>query len=827
MPPAAREARAVRSRTDLAGPLLFCSGAAALSYQVLWMRDWALLYGATANATAVVLAIYFGGLALGALLAGRMGEGPDPLVRFAALEAGVVGALAAYVLLRPALPIFVAWQCAVPGLTRAGLASAILIVPTTLLGATLPVLAAPRGPRAAGRLYVWNTAGGAVGALLAIVALRALGMRGAYLAGMGVDTLVAVAALALARRATWPPPDHRERSDESTPAGLGSALVVTTTAGFVGLAAEVLWSRGLAGLLSNSVYSVALVLTAVLLGLVVGATVAVRWRPSAQAGALLLLSLAAAIVLSALALPALPDVSLRLVTRLAVTGPGTGLSVEAMLALLVVLPAATVLGALFPLALGRAGTGATGSVLAANTLAGIGGALSGGFVLLPRLGLGGGLIALATVATAAASAVAVAPKLRVTALLATVALAGLAVAAPAVPLPWRTPADEHLLHYADGPTATVMVTSDPQGRKRLRVNGQYSLGGTSGLLLETREAHLPLLLHPAPHALLHLGVGTGDTVGAALTHPDVHVDGVELVPEALQAASWFAVENHEVLNNPHAHFVADDARHVLLAASGRWDVTIGDLYLPWTAGAAALYSLDHYRLARTHLAPGGMYCQWLPLHQLAVPDLEAIVATFVAAFPHVQLWVAYHRTLTPLVALIGTETPLVPDAAAIDARLRNVALAASAASVGLDDAAELAALYVADERTLGRVVAAPITDDRPSIEFTAPAAYFHQAPLASAGVEWLAAHVDDGDGPIAGAPAPAALRRLLLAAQQALVTADGPGELRAYLTALTLAPHLRTTRRALELIAAGRHAAGDAGTAAVIADALRVTAAVR
>src|SRR5262249_10496074 len=157
--------------------------------------------------------------------------------------------------------------------------------------------------------------------------------------------------------------------------------------------------------------------------------------------------------------------------------------------------------------------------------------------------------------------------------------------------------------------------------------------------------------------MLHLGVGTGDTIGAALMHPDVTVDGVELVAETLAAAALFAPENHGVLENPRAHLVADDARSHLLASVASYDVILSDLFLPWTAGTASLYALDFYRLGLTHLAPGGLWCQWLPLHQLAVGDLEAIVATFATAFPHVELFVAYHRSATPLAALIGSAAP--------------------------------------------------------------------------------------------------------------------------------------------------------------------------
>jgi spermidine synthase len=811
---------------------------------VLWARDWALLYGSTAVGTAVVLAVYFGGLAGGAALGGRLARDTRGLVLYAALEGALALAVVVYLAVRPLLPAAAAWiGHATPTPIRPAVqvlwAALVLGLPTVLIGATLPAAAAtlpPGATAAAARLYVWNTLGGVAGALLTgFLAVRAVGVRGAFLAAVAVDAGVAAAAFALRRRVVADVPvvrrDARPRDTERP----RLALLVAATTGGVGLAAEVLWTRGLAGVLSQSIYSVALVLSAVLLGLVGGGRIGVRLlrRPAGIVPQLanVLLLLAVTIATSVVAASGVAAVSLRLVRTFAVAGPAAGLAVEAILALLVVLVPATALGTAFPLVLALAGgdapAGTLGRVLAANTAGGIAGALGGAFVLLPWVGLGGGLLlGAAAVAGVAAALAGWTPRGALAALVALGALAA-AVAAPALRVAWLGGEGERLVFYRDGPTATVMVTADAEGRKRLRVNGKYSLGGTSGLFLEQREAHVPLLLHPAPERLLALGVGTADTVGAAAAHPDLRVDGVELVPEALAAAALFARENAGALTNPSVHLVADDARSHLLATRESWDVILSDLFLPWTAGTASLYSLDFYRQGLARLRPGGLYCQWLPLHQLAVGDLETIVATFVAAFPEVQLWVGYHRTLTPLAALIGSATPLRPDARTLTARLESPRLRATVHASGLDTPADLAALYVTDGahlRTVTRDV--PLnTDDRPRLEFSTPAAYFHQEGLAAAALAWVAARLDPGPAPPGGRDlAPFALRAELLRAQLALLDGDRPAELRAYLAALAVAPDLRTVRAAVAAIAEERLAAGDRTTAARIATELRTRA---
>jgi spermidine synthase len=824
-------------RHGLIAALLFLSGAAALAYEVLWARDWALLYGATAVGTAVVLAAYFAGLMVGAAAGARFGKVRRGLGLYAALEAGVAVAALAYLGIRPALPALAVWLAhavplAVLAPARALITFVVLAVPTTLLGATLPAATATLArsdSAAAGRLYAWNALGGVGGALAAgLIGIRILGVRGTFLAAAGID--FGVAALALALR------DGHALPDEHVPAaarhGPRAALVVAALIGAAGLADEVLWTRGLASVLSNSVYSVALVLAAVLAGIVLGAHVGARLVGPATARRLAVGSgaLAAATLLSLAALRALPALSEALVTALRVSGATGGLVVEATLGVVVVFVPAACLGALFPLALALAGEPrpgrAMGRVLAANTAGGLVGALGGAFVLLPRLGLAGGLVFTAAIALAAASCASSGTRMRVLAASGAAALALAALYAPVLQLPWRGRyGAERLLYYRDGAVATVMVTADAAGNKRLRVNSQYSLGGTDGLLLERREAHLPLLLHVGARRLLALGVGTGATVGAALAHPGLHADGVELVPEALAATALFADENAGVLTAPRARLVVDDARSYLLASRDTYDVILADLFLPWTAGTAYLYSLDFYRLGREHLAKDGIYCQWLPLHQLAVPDLEAIVASFTAAFPHVQLWLAHYRTRTPLAALIGSSTPLAPDADALAQRLEDGTLRSALADVGLDQASDLGILYVTNEARLATAVAGvpPITDDRPRLEFTAPAAYFHQHGLGQAALGWIAARLDPAPGPLTHAPA--RLRVHLLGAALALLANDGPAELGAYLDALADAPEVRAVRQALVAIGRERLDAGDPTTARRIAEALRTRAA--
>ena len=514
-------------------------------------------------------------------LGARLAERRPALEIYAALEVSVAVFVAIYLTLRPWLPGAAAFAArstpvVLLPLARTALAALVLLVPTTLLGGTVPAVATAASSVArAGRLYGWNTLGGAAGALaMSFLLLPAVGAWNAFLVVAAVQLSVGAAARMVARTA-----GGRARRD-APGAASGQAMrprlaaVVAGVAGAVALAAEVLWTRGLSGVLSSSVYSVALVLAATLCGIAAGTAIAVRalargarvqtWLAGAAAVG------AVAVLASTLALRVLPAVSLALARALGATTEPAGLTVEAILALHVVLAPSAAIGALLPLCLGlgdpaRPGRALAGP-LAANTAGGVAGALAGAFVLLPVLGLGGALLVLAAILAGTAAALARgAPAL----LLGTgaVALAATAVVAPPLPFPWRASVGERVVLRHDGPTATVLVTADERGARRLRINGQYSLGGGDGLFLERREGLLPVLLHPAPHRLLHLGVGTGDTLGAAMTSPG---------PRRRTASSscrmrstprrCFPTRTATSLHQPRAKLVADDARSVLLSS---------------------------------------------------------------------------------------------------------------------------------------------------------------------------------------------------------------------------------------------------------------------
>jgi len=759
----------------LAG-LFFVSGFAALVYQVLWVRELGLLFGSTAQAAALAIAIFFAGIALGGWFWGRRAAAsPSPLRGFGLLELGVAATalghfvlLDAYVALYPAIHAIVGGTPALETLAKAVIATVVLLPPAFLMGGTLPLMAQHlvRARDELGRtgsaLYAVNTAGSATGALAAgFVLPLALGFTGAYLLAVGLDLAVGLGAVALARRAAVGAASTTGRGDPTAqgqatavgageapavraapaaaaavvwrPAGLPVSLVwvLAFASGVATLGIEVVWTRLFAQVLQNSAYTYALVLSAFLLALALGASAANalarlgRPRPDRVLGVLLLA--AAAVAATS------PWLFYEVTDGMAYVGrdlawSGYLLAVAGVAAVVVLLPG-IVLGAVLPYLLRvleaseRAPGELVGRLVAANTAGGIAGSLLTGFVLLPLVGAWRSLLLLAVVyplLVAALSLLELTPARLA---------AATAAAALAVPLLVTTPTldavrlnearGEELVEVREGPEAHVAVIGIDDDRI-LRVNNFYTLGSSRAAHSERNQTVLPLLLHREPSSVFYLGMGTGITAGAALPFPVERVVVCELLADVVDAAErHFAPWTEGLFTDPRVEVHAEDGRTCLRRSDERFDLVISDLFTPWKAGTANLYTLEHFETARQRLEPGGRFVQWLPLYQISDTELGIIARTMDEAFEQVTLWRGDLYPRRSIVALVGQadDAPLEPGAIAEQGR-------AAAGVGGLDDAdVEALALrhYVGNVTATGLFADRPLnTDARPRIEHLAP-----------------------------------------------------------------------------------------------------------
>lgn len=701
-------------------PVVAASGFAGLAYEVVWTRMLALALGTEMMAVLGVLTGFFGGLALGALALDRAIRRARSARRaYALLEAVIAAWAVASIWLIPAaartLPALLGTAPQPALLWAAGFAlPALALLPATAaMGGTLIALerlsaSVQQQARVAAGVYGANTAGAMAGALCSVfVLLPGLGLSRTLAALAAVNAACALAALMLGPAADAAPPEPANAAPNAAIGAfrLTAALLVT---GLLGVAVEVLVVRLATQVLQDTIYSFASLLAAYLLGTALGG---LAWQRAGIApGPHALGGLLTGTALACLATAAI----IRLLGPFALAAePGGALAELATAATLFLLPSAA-MGALFG-CLAQAVRDRRGTLGWAVGINGLGAAAAPpltALALIPAFG------AWTTLLLAALAYLLLCPgPLRRAALTAAVPVAA-ALALWLVPASTlvRVPPGGALLDTREGATATASVVEDADRSRYLEVNGHFRMGGTGSLRSDWRQAQLPLLLHPEPHRALFLGVGTGATLaGAAL--PGIAATGVELVPEVIGLLPWFAEQGAP----PLPPIVAADARRFVAADTATYDVVVADLFHPALDGTGALYTTEHFAAVRARLAQGGLFCQWLPLYQLDLPSLRAIIRTFLETYPDGSAWLAHFSLQTPMLALVGSRGPPHLDLAALAKRLDDPASRPALRRTGLAKPMDVLGLHVAGARSLA-TFAGPgprNTDDAPFVTLDA------------------------------------------------------------------------------------------------------------
>lgn len=528
-------------------------------------------------------------------------------------------------------------------------------------------------------------------------------------------------------------------------------LLLSFLSGSGVLALEVVWTRLFSQVLENSVYSFAAILVVVLLFLALGAVLSSRLAylkaPPSQVLTWLLLAGAGALIVMPTVFLKLTD-GMQLITSDGSWGEYLGLIFRS--ASVVIGPPALLLGTVFPYLMKleedflKTPGASLGRLAAANTIGAVFGALGCGFFLLDTVGMWRTvqLVALlyslvALVLPASRTALGLGTKGAVLALIvinvSVVDFKGLPVVASDPDRP-----EETVLEVWEGSDCTVSVTEGPSGRT-IRINSDYSLGSTGAYLSEVFQADLPLMVYPETRSVFFLGLGTGITAGRALDrqHQVERVVACELVPEVVAAAKTYMTEvggfdvTGGLFRDRRVEVLIEDGRHHLLATDARYDMINADLFVPFRSGAGSLYTLEHFQNARRRLEPGGVFVQWLPLHQLTKDDFLVIARTMVEAFDQVSMWRHNFQPGNEMVALMGHLEGHALPACAIDSRAdQQLAVAGKshrdlrALNLPLDPQTIL--LFYAGNLTAARSLfdgVALNTDHFPVIEYLAPRRY--------------------------------------------------------------------------------------------------------
>jgi len=759
------------SHTGWVFALFFCSGLCSLVDEVVWVRLLKLTLGNTVYASSVVVSVFLGGLALGALIMARYADRlRDRLGWYAGIEAlATVSALAVPWALQLADAAYAAfYRSQSPGPTsllvvQALVSASVLLVPAIAMGSTLPLLARHvvaterEAGRIVGRLYAVNTLGAATGCFLAgFVLVRWLGVYGALYSAAVLNIGVVGAALVLRRRVPAAPAGGTARPVVPAPASAeGSRLPLVLlllgffASGLVSIGYEIGWIRSVMFLLGGDTYVFSSVLTMYLLGNVVGAAIgsriASRLRNPAAGFAITLLCLGVAGVAYMPALVGwagalLGPVSL-FAERAASVLPVSKLMIGpvAQSACLFLVPS-LLMGLGFPLALqawtdrvhlvGRS----TGAAYGANTLGAVAGGIVTGFGLIPRLGVQASVTLLGLGAAWVAATLYVlstrgaSPGRR--AIVPALAL-GLTAVVALVPgnllrevmdrSPWLSDTLE-TLDVREGVTTTVTVHRNPKrGTLHLYASGQAIAGDTFALRGDQKAlGHFGPLLHPAPRRVLSVGFGSGETTRCLSYHDLERIDCVEIAPEVVATA----IEHFPHLNlGPRVHevvrFVYMDAKNYLHLTSETYDVIVNDSIHPRNFSEnASLYAREYFEAARTHLADRGLFVSWLPTYHMSIGMFDSILGTMTDVFPHVSVWYLTQHW-APLLVLVGSEDAQRFNAVTIQAWFDVPAVRESLAVIGIQDAMDLLNCYVGDESDLRRRIPrfAVNSDFTPFVEF--------------------------------------------------------------------------------------------------------------
>jgi spermidine synthase len=770
----------------IVGILFVLSGACGLVYQIVWAKYLGLFIGNTTYAQTIVLATFMGGLMLGSYTIGRFADHTHHHLRmYALLEIGIGLYCLAFPVILPwceSLYLSTATSLALgmgsPSLLSLKLLMSLLlmIVPTFLMGGTLPVLVKfltrtiDRAGKDVATLYWINSLGAIIGAGLAgFFLIRALGLSSTIVVAAATNLFVGLAALALAARLRAIPEPvpavapARRGVESASKKVVVLVLIATGISGLVSMIYELAWVRLLSTILGSSTYSFSLMVVAFISGITAGSFLVSRFIDNVKKPLRLLAFCQVAAGLSMiLTLPLyerLPYFFLRMASTFDRTPEGYTLFLAAkfLFCFVIMLVPTVFLGMSFPIASRIASTklnvlGRTiGNVYAINTLGTVLGATLTGLFLISAIGvkqtievgvllniLVGFMLLLPdkdsprfkTAMIMSAITVFLAYRLFVPAWDPQIMTAGVFRELHDAPPSSFQEFKRHyqtrqLLYYKEGSHANVGVVRyrNPGGvEKSLIINGKPDASSLTDLATQILLGQVPLLLKPDAMDVLVIGLGSGVTLGSVLTHTVRRVDCVEISPEVVEASRFFTEENGNCLDDPRVQMFVEDAHSFLKLTPDKYDVIISEPSNPWIAGIGNLFSREYFDACSGRLAATGMLVQWFHTYDMDNETFQMVMHTFASSFPHAVML----RPRMGDVLLLGSHSPITVDVAAIRKRMELPAVRHDLERIHVPDIPTLLSLQMTSEqtmRTLGQEGSLN-TEDKPLLEYLAPRALF-------------------------------------------------------------------------------------------------------
>ena len=749
------------------------SGACGLVYEVVWTRLLVLIFGSTTQAISTVLAVFMLGLSLGSFIYGKYAPRlKDPQKTYGIVEAGIgiytfLFLPALYLIQHAHLALFPYLYDRFVLLTvfRVVLALALMIIPTVLMGATVPLIAsilAVSGRsigRDVGTVYFLNTIGASAGSFLgAFVLIPNFGLDWTLYLGGTVN--LAIGACTVLVKRVKAGKIEKDKSDTSISGGIpGYALALPAffVIGFLSMVYENAWSRALILVFGSSIYAFATMLTAYLFGLASGSLVigrlVDRMKDHLAWFAALSATLGLSIFVTTPLIGRMPGYFMRVFFDNA--GWSHVTFIEFLACFAVMLLPTFCSGACFPLVarlfvrarniqVGRS----VADAYSMNTAGCIIGSLATGFFIIPVLGIERSLLFAGAASILLASGLLFfsrsqrqrAGYARRAALASGLVIVSLAGAAkipnwdPKVMISgvymysklmakasgdvkdFMTRFD--LLFYKEGPSDTVAVVKSPDGRRFLRINGKTDGSDGGDNYTQTLLGILPIIYSQNPRTALDIGLGTGMTAASLLDYPLDSVDCIEISTAVVRASDYFAKSNNDVLYSPKFHLHILDGRTWLMSMGRSYDLITSGPSHPWQTGDANLFTVEFFKAAKKCLNNGGLLCQWLPYYQMDTEDFRVLLKSLRSVFPFVNIWIANTDAL-----VIASGQPLSINYVDLQSRMQIKTIRDRLRRIGIDSVEDLLSFFYIDNSALNRFTkrAASLNSDYfPLIEFSAP-----------------------------------------------------------------------------------------------------------
>lgn len=752
--------------------IFFFSGLSALVYQLLWMRQLGFVFGNTVYASATVLTAFMGGLAIGSHLFGRWAEKmKNPVRGFAVLEFVVAG----YALILPWLfdLIRVIYSLAYRHVSediifltvlRFVLALVILLIPCICMGGTLPVLI--RGLAREdehfgirmGWLYGVNTLGAVLGVVLSgFYLIPTVGLNYTNVIAVMTDVAAGLGAWIVCKRFVIPDQNQTVAEKKFHWSDLSFnarwAIAIATLCGFASLALEVIWFRALILVFGSTTYSFTVMLAVFLLGIGLGSLLIAplldRIKSLFSVLALIVAGIGVYTLWSMYRFDQGPEYLLNYLVEHKFTWVSMNWA-RLHIALSHLAVPALLFGAAFTVATrlvrheSNSSSRTVGFVYALNTCGAVAGSFAGGFLLLPVFGMEMSMLFIAGLMMCVGfGSVLFGGRVLLLRVVSGSLLVAILLYAAFFPPVWNKSMlsagayfgpfnfvrdgkmvlremimGDRLLHYHEALSSTVSVHVGDDELKYFCVDGKTEADQSPrSMVLQRMIGHLPMLFHPQAKKAVNIGLGAGVSFGALSSHPLEHLEVVEIEPAVQHATRVWGELNHDVLDNPRAIITINDGRNHLFSTTNRYDVITADPFEPVMAGAAHLYTVDYFKLARKKLNENGIMGQFLPLYEMSLEDYLIIARSFVEVFPNSALFFTGFDTI-----LIGFTGDAKMDPDVLRRNYSYPPVQKSLSDIGFTSPEMILGMFVvdfnqnADLISSGRVN----SDNYPIIEFSTP-----------------------------------------------------------------------------------------------------------